>query len=140
MRILGLNAAKEKLEIVRRRNAFGLIQEYYIKTEIAFLVFLSYNVPMSIQDLQDKLSPIFRQHGIKQASVFGSVSRGDDHPESDVDLLVKLGRPMGLVGLVGLVTEMEEMLGRKVDLLTDGGINKFLEPHILPDLKTIYEE
>jgi hypothetical protein len=95
---------------------------------------------VSIKDLQTKLSPIFRQHGVKHAAVFGSVSRGDDHPESDVDLLIKLGKPTGLVGFVGLVNEMEKILGRKVDLLTEGGVNKFLEPYILPDLKTIYEE
>ena len=95
---------------------------------------------MSIQDLQNKLSPIFRHHGVKRASVFGSVSRGDDHGDSDVDLLIKLGKPIGLVGFVGLVTEMEETLGRKVDLLTEGSVNKFIEPYILPDLKTIYEE
>ncbi len=95
---------------------------------------------MSIQDLKNKLSPIFRQHGIKHASVFGSVSRGDDNSKSDVDLLVRLGKPIGLVGFVGLVNEIEEMLGRKVDLLTEGGMNKFIEPYILQDLKTIYEE
>lgn len=95
---------------------------------------------MSIKDLQNKLSPIFREHGVKHASVFGSVSRGDDRADSDVDLLVKLGKPTGLVGFVKLVDEMEEALGRKVDLLTEGGVNKFIEPYILPDLKTIYEE
>ncbi|KKT00889.1 MAG: Nucleotidyltransferase [Candidatus Nomurabacteria bacterium GW2011_GWF2_43_8] len=95
---------------------------------------------MSIKDLQNKLLPIFRQYGIKKAAVFGSVSRGEDRPESDVDLLVKLGKPTGLVGFVGLVDDMEKALGRKVDLLTEGGINKFMEPYILSDLKTIYEE
>ncbi len=95
---------------------------------------------MNIADLQNKLSPIFRDYGIKQASVFGSVSRGEDRPDSDIDLLIKLGKPMGLIGYVGLVRKMEEMLGRKVDLLTEGGVNKFLEPYIRLDLKTIYEE
>ncbi len=95
---------------------------------------------MSIKDLQKKLSPIFQEHGVKRASVFGSVSRGDDSPGSDIDLLVRLSRPIGLVGFVGLVDEMEKTLGRKVDLITEGGVNKFLEPHILPDLKIIYEE
>lgn len=95
---------------------------------------------MDTEDLQNKLSPIFREHGVRRASVFGSVSRGDSRGDSDVDLLVKLGKPMGLVGFVGLVEEMEGVLGRKVDLLTEGGVNKFIEPYILPDLKTIYEE
>ncbi|MDD5721259.1 MAG: nucleotidyltransferase domain-containing protein [Candidatus Pacebacteria bacterium] len=95
---------------------------------------------MSIKDLQNKLSPIFKQYGVKHAAIFGSVSRGEDTPESDVDVLVKLGKPMGLVGFSGLVIKMEEILGRKVDLLAEGGVNKFLEPYILPDLKTIYEE
>ena len=95
---------------------------------------------MSVKDLQSKLAPIFRNYGIKRASVFGSVSRGDDRPESDVDVIVKLGKPMGLVGFVGLVNEMEKVLGRKVDLVAEGGVNKFIEPHILPDLKTIYED
>ena len=95
---------------------------------------------MDVKDLQNKLSPIFRHYGVKRAAIFGSVSRGDDSPESDVDVMVKLGKPMGLVGFVGLVTEMEKVLGRKVDVVTEGGVNKFIEPHILPDLKTIYEE
>lgn len=95
---------------------------------------------MSVKDLQTKLAPVFRHHGVKRAAIFGSVSRGDDRKDSDVDVMVKLGKPMGLVGFVGLVNEMEEKLGRKVDLVTEGGVNKFIEPHILADLKTIYED
>lgn len=95
---------------------------------------------MTIKDLQNKLLPIFQDYEIKKAAVFGSVSRGEDSENSDVDLLIKLGKPMGLIGYVGLVRKMEEMLGRKVDLLTEGGVNKFLEPYITADLKTIYEE
>ena len=95
---------------------------------------------MSVKDLQSKLAPIFRHYGVKRAAGFGSVARGDDGPKSDVDVMVKLGKPMGLVGFVGLVNEMEEKLGRKVDLVTEGGVNKLIKPHILEDLKTIYED
>ncbi|QQG40706.1 MAG: nucleotidyltransferase family protein [Candidatus Levyibacteriota bacterium] len=95
---------------------------------------------MNITDLKNKLSPIFRNYGIKQAAVFGSVSRGEDRPNSDVDLLVKLGdQPMGMFKYMGLIEEIEEKLGKKVDLLTEGSVNKFLEPYITPDLKNIYE-
>ena len=95
---------------------------------------------MDIQHLKHELSPIFREHGVRRASVFGSVSRGEDHGDSDIDLIVKLGRPMGLVGFVGMVEKMEKTLGRKIDLLTEGGINRFIEPYIKSDTTTIYEE
>lgn len=94
---------------------------------------------MKVLEIQAKISPILRAHGIKQASVFGSVARGEDRPESDVDILVQLGRPMGLFAYMGLIRQMEESLGRKVDLVTKNSLNKFVKPYVLPELKTIYE-
>jgi len=73
--------------------------------------------------------------------VFGSVARGDDRPDSDVDLLVELGPgPMGLIEYIGFIHKLEDILGKKVDLVTEGNINKHLEPYIRPDIKKIYEE
>mgnify|MGYP001564362010 FL=1 len=96
---------------------------------------------MSIIELKEKISPILRAYGIKKASVFGSVSRGDDRPDSDVDLLVELGpRIMGLIEYIGLKHKLEDILGKDVDLVTEGNINRHLEPYIRPELKTIYEE
>ncbi len=94
---------------------------------------------MKVSEIQAKVSPILRAHGIKQASVFGSVARGEDRPESDVDILVQLGQPMGLFAYMGLIRQMEESLGRKVDLVTENSLNKFVKPYVLPELKTIYE-
>ena len=96
---------------------------------------------MSIIELKEKISPILRAYGIKKASVFGSVSRGDDRPDSDVDLLVELGpRIMGLIEYIGLKHKLEDILGKDVDLVSEGSINRHLEPYIRPELKTIYEE
>lgn len=97
---------------------------------------------MSIAELKEKITPILRAYGIKKASVFGSVSRGDDRPDSDVDLLVefKPEKTMGIYEYIGLQYKLEEILGRDVDLVSEGYINKFLEPYIRPELKTIYEE
>ncbi len=79
------------------------------------------------------------KYGIKRAAVFGSVSRGDDRPESDVDILIEIGQPMGLFIYSRFIQEMEELLQRKVDVVTNNSINKFIKPYILPELKTIYE-
>lgn len=80
-----------------------------------------------------------KEYGIKHASVFGSVSRGDDTPTSDVDILVEIGKPMGVYTYVELAGKLEEILGRKVDLVTESSLNKFIKPYVLPELKTIYE-
>jgi predicted nucleotidyltransferase len=95
---------------------------------------------MSLLDIQKKLSPLLREYGIKKAAVFGSVSRGDDRPDSDVDILISLGeKPMGMLAFVSMTRQAEEQLGRKVDIVTENGINKFIRPFITQDLKTIYE-
>ena len=95
---------------------------------------------MSIEEVKEKISPILRAYGIKKASVFGSVSRGDDRPDSDVDLLVELGPgPMGLIEYIGFIHKLEDVLGKDVDLVTEGNINRHLEPYIRSDLKKIYE-
>lgn len=96
---------------------------------------------MKVAEIQEKVSPILRAHGVKRASVFGSVSRGEDCPDSDIDMLVELGnRPMGMFAYMELIDQLETNLGRKIDLITEGSSSKFLKPYILPDLKTIYEE
>ena len=96
---------------------------------------------MIIAEVKEKISPILRAYGIKKASVFGSVSRGDARPDSDVDLLVELGpEPMDFYEYMQLKEKLEEKLGKDVDLVSEGYINKFLEPYIRPELKIIYEE
>ncbi len=94
---------------------------------------------MSILDIQNKLKPIFESYGITYAAVFGSVSRGEDRPDSDVDILVKLGKPMGMFSYMKLVHTIEEILGRKVDMVTEQSLSKYVRPYVVPELKTIYE-
>lgn len=55
--------------------------------------------------------------GARNVRVFGSVARGDEHPESDIDLLVDLEPGVGLVGLAGLTRELTELLGVEVDVV-----------------------
>ena len=95
---------------------------------------------MEILEIQKNLAPIMAKYGIKRAAVFGSVSRGEDRSDSDLDLLVKLGdRPMGMLMYMQLIEEIERTLGHKVDLVTEGS-TRFLKPYILKDLKVIYEK
>jgi len=94
---------------------------------------------MSTTEIQKKIHPIFKRYGIRRASVFGSVSRGDDTPQSDVDILIAVGVPMGLFTYMKMKREIEKKLGRSVDIVTEKSINKFIEPYVTEELQTIYE-
>ena len=94
---------------------------------------------MNILEIQNKISPVLKEYGVKRASVFGSVSRGEDSPKSDVDIMISLGKPMGMFAYMNLIRKIEDRLGRKVDLVTENSTNKFVRPYIQSDLKTIYE-
>lgn len=94
---------------------------------------------MEIAELQEKAAPVLRAHGVAHASVFGSTARGEARPDSDIDLLVRFGKPVGMVAYMQFVDQIEKTLQKKVDVVTEGSLNKFIKPHIMPDLTTIYE-
>ena len=70
--------------------------------------------------------------------LFGSFARGEANRKSDIDLLVKFTRPIGLFDLVGIQDEFTETLGRKVDLVTK--LSPYFEKYILPDVIPLYEK
>jgi uncharacterized protein len=95
---------------------------------------------VTVEEVKEKAVPILKRYGVTYAAVFGSVARGEDRPQGDVDILVRLGRPTGMVGYVRLVESLEQRLDKKVDLVTEESLNKYLRPYVLPNLKTIYEK
>ncbi|MEK7587192.1 MAG: nucleotidyltransferase domain-containing protein [Patescibacteria group bacterium] len=94
---------------------------------------------MNLVEIKNKVTPILQEYGIKKASVFGSFSREENRSDSDVDLLVELGKPLGLFAYSKLIRLMEESLGHRVDLVTNKSLNRFVRPYVLPELKIIYE-
>lgn len=74
-----------------------------------------------------------RRRGVKSLAIFGSVARDGAGPESDVDVLVDLDRPMGLFGFLGIQEYLEGILGRPVDLVMRGAIRKELRGRILAE-------
>lgn len=95
---------------------------------------------MDIEEVKRKVTPIFKQYGVLQASVFGSVARGEAKADSDVDLVVRVGKlPFGIWSFVGLRNDLEKALQKKVDVISDASINPILEKKIKNDLTKIYE-
>ena len=95
---------------------------------------------MTIDEVKIKIAPVMRAHGIKYAGVFGSIARGEDRAESDVDLLVRLGETMSLTEYIGFRDELAHALGRDVDVVTEKSLNEYFKPHILPEVRAVYHE
>ena len=72
-------------------------------------------------------------HGARNVRVFGSVARGDATKESDVDFLVEMDEGRSLLDLVGLWQDLQDLLGRKVDVISEGGISPYLRAKILAE-------
>lgn len=94
---------------------------------------------MTVEEIRTLAAPVFRQHGVLYAALFGSTARGDFGPGSDIDILVRLGRRTGMVGYMRLVEDLEGALKKNVDLVTEQSLNQHVRPYITPDLATIYE-
>lgn len=77
------------------------------------------------------------QHGARNVRIFGSAARGDAGPESDFDLLVDLEPGRTLLDHVGLWQDLEELLGRPVDVVVEGGISPYLRDRILAEAEPL---
>lgn len=93
---------------------------------------------MNIEEIRKKITPILDQHNIQYAGVFGSVARGTALPDSDIDILVKFKGPATFAGYLNLDENLKSAMGQDIDLVTEGGLNKFLRPIVEQELKLIY--
>lgn len=75
--------------------------------------------------------------GASNVRIFGSVARGEAREDSDIDLLVDVESGRSLLDMIGLWLDLQELLGRKVDLLTEGGVNRHLRDRILAEARPL---
>jgi uncharacterized protein len=92
---------------------------------------------MSLREvLKEKKADILRiaeKHGAHNVRVFGSVVRGEDGPESDIDFLVDVGERRSSFFPGGLVMDLEEFLGRKVDIVEPEGLHWYIKDRVLKE-------
>jgi predicted nucleotidyltransferase len=86
-----------------------------------------------IDDLAKQIVPILLREGVVQASVFGSFARGEATGDSDLDILVNYRDGVSLFDVGGLKIELEKILGRKVDLVSQKYLKPRLKNFILQD-------
>ena len=96
---------------------------------------------MSLDELlKDKRQDILRiaaQHGAYNVRVFGSVVRGEAGPDSDIDFLVDMEPERSLLDMAGLSVDMQELLKRKVDIVTEASIYWLIRRRILKEARPL---
>jgi len=82
---------------------------------------------------RDDILRIARKHGVSSIRVFGSVARGDAGPQSDVDFLIEIGgdTPPWFPG--GLIADLEELLGRRVDVVASSWLHRVIKDDVLAE-------
>ncbi len=94
---------------------------------------------LDISTIQTQIAPLCKRHDILWLGLFGSFARGEDTDESDMDFLVEFSRRKSLLALIRLKNELNEVLGRQVDLVTRNALSPYLKDRILLEMKVIYE-
>ena len=96
---------------------------------------LKMETEMTLQELIKEKRPVIRKiaakHGAKNIRIFGSVVRGESSQESDIDFLVDAGPETSSWFPAGLILDLEEILGCRVEVVTERGLNPHLREHVL---------
>ena len=90
-----------------------------------------------LESHRDELIALARRRGVTAIRVFGSMSRGDADEDSDVDLLITLSPGTSALALGGLLMDAKELLGRRVDVVTEASLHPALRERILADAVTL---
>jgi predicted nucleotidyltransferase len=96
---------------------------------------------MSTQTITQQLAEYFKTQPVLKAWLFGSYSRGEQREESDIDILIlpDKSQHFSLFTLSEIYEDLKELLGREVDLITDGGLMPFARDSVDRDKILIYE-
>ncbi len=84
-----------------------------------------------IEENRQKILEIAAEHGAYDVRIFGSVARGEADETSDIDLVVKMEPGRSLMDLGGLVFDLQELLGVKVDVVTENGLRERIREQVM---------
>jgi len=95
---------------------------------------------MTTETIQKVIANYFKNQPVLKAWLFGSFARGEERPDSDVDILVVLdhSQPVGLK-FFGMYEDLKELLHRNVDLVTEPSLSPFARKSVEHDRQLIYE-
>ena len=90
-----------------------------------------------IQDKKEQILALAAKHGASNIRVFGSVANGTADQDSDIDFLVDLEQDRSLFDLGGLLMDLQQLLNRNVDVVTENGLHWYIKDRILSEAKPL---
>jgi predicted nucleotidyltransferase len=86
-----------------------------------------------LQQYRDDILRIAAKHGVRNVKVFGSAIRDEDTADSDVDFLVEVGPKRSFFFPGGLIADLENLLGRRVDVVEPEALHEYIRDHVLKE-------
>jgi uncharacterized protein len=86
-----------------------------------------------VAEKRDEILALAARHGASNVRVFGSAARGQARTDSDIDLLVDLEPDRSLFDLGGFLVDIEDLLGAKVDILTEKGLHWYIRDRVIAE-------
>lgn len=93
---------------------------------------------MDRASMLSKMTQLLREQGATKVSIFGSYARGEERPDSDIDVIVEFSERKSLLELVRIERALSEALGVRVDLLTEKSISPYLIDIVKQQMEVIY--
>jgi uncharacterized protein len=90
-----------------------------------------------IQTRRAEILRIAAGHGAHNLRIFGSVARGQARPDSDLDLLIDLEPGRSLLDIIAIKQDLEDLLGRSVDVVTEDALSPYIRDRILSEALTL---
>jgi predicted nucleotidyltransferase len=90
-----------------------------------------------LDEKRDEILRLAALHGAGQVRVFGSVARGDDGPDSDIDLLVLPSERCGLIEMIAFKQGVEALTGRTVDVVSERALHRLIRDQVLSEAKPL---
>ncbi len=90
-----------------------------------------------IRDRKEQILALAAKYGASNVRIFGSVANGTADENSDIDFLVDLEKDRSLFDLGGLLMDLQELFGRKVDVVTENALHWYIKERILSEAKPI---
>ena len=93
-----------------------------------------------VQFDKNRLAEFCRRHVIVRLRMFGSAARGEERPDSDIDLIADFGARIGFFEVIRAEEDLSELFDRPVDLLTEPGISPYIRDAVLESAVVIFDD